>query len=274
MPVKNGKRGLFTGIYQSIRSVGVVAGPLAGAFVVALYPINLTFKLAVLIFLIILLLTLFLKENRGANEKPKAADFNFIAEIKQFLANKNLRGMAILGFFANFTHRGTTVFLPLFVIQELKAPLKFVGIIAALGMFFSLFQFVHGWICDKKGSRKVIISGMVLSGLALLLVYFADSILALGLVVLLFSLGLSMWNTSAWCFMSNIGEKIKKEGQVVGSYEAISDAGIFASFITSGFVISFIGLRGIFVLYGVLILISVALSFRYLFFNTNLQRLR
>jgi len=260
-------RGFFTGINESIYSIGGLIGPLVGAFLVSFLPINQVFKYSIFVDLVLIALSFFLDEGDSLYKKPKIGDFNFLREIKEFWSNKNLKGMGILGIFMHFATPGLFIFLPLFIIQDLKAPLKYVGIMATMATVFSVFQFIHGWLCDKKGSEKFIILGASITATSMFLIYFVHSISALVLIILIYSFGASMWNTSAWCYMSTIGEKMKKEGQTTGSYAAFARTGAFASFLISGALVSVIEIRGLFLIYGTLKVMAIIVSTKYIFFD-------
>lgn len=259
-------RGFFTGVFESIKSLGVFLGPLAGSLIVVFYPVDFVFKFTILIFLFLIIFALLLKE-KNISREPKYKDLNFIREIKNFWNNYRLRGLGILGIFIHFSVPSYIIFLPLFVIQDLRAPLQYVGFIAAIGVFFNLFQFIHGWLCDMKGSGKIVLLGTTITALTFIMIYFTNSLFLLFAVVFLHSFGSSMWNTSAWCYLSEIGEKVGREGEILGSYMAIAKIGSFLSFIVSGVLVLFLGVRFLFLFYGVLILVATVLTSKY--FSVN-----
>lgn len=269
--IKDKQRGIFTGVYESLRSIGIIMGPLAGASIVAFSPISNTFKLSAAIFSVLILVNIFTKEKIGVKKKAHLKDLNFVQEIRSFWKDKKLRGVAVLGMSTNFASRGSMVFLPLFIVQELGAPLFFVGIAIAAGISVNLFQFVHGWFCDKKGCERYIILGTSIAATAYILVSFTENIYALITTMVLFSLGGSMWTTSAVTQVSKIGEKEGMEGQVVSVYGALSSIGIVLTFIISGLVVANFGLRALFLTYGTVIFVAIITSFRYIFSDKKVK---
>ncbi len=263
--VKDKNRGVFTGIYESLRTIGVIAGPLVGSSIVAVAPISTTFKLAIIIFSLILLVNIFTKEKLKTKKKAHLKDLNFVNEIKSFWSNKKLRGIAILGMSTNFASRGSLVFLPLYIVHDLGAPLYYVGIAIAAGMSINLFQFIHGWFCDRKGCERYIILGTSIAAMAYMLISFTENIHALIITMVIFSLGGSMWTTSAVTQVSKIGEKEGTEGQVVSVYGALSSIGVISTFIVSGLIVANFGLRPLFFIYGSVIFLAILISFKYIF---------
>lgn len=264
--IKSKKRGFFTGLFESIRSIGVIIGPLIGAILVTIGSIEATFQFSITIITLLILFALLIREKKEKKfKKIKARDLNFTIGIKNFWKNQDLKGMGILGAFMHFSSPAHYVFLPLFITEDLRAPLKFVGIYASLALIFNAFQFFHGWLCDKKGSKHYVLTGALICAFALSSLFFVRNITELFIVILIHSFGASLWNTSSWCYMSGIGEREKKEGQVSGSFESIAKMGAFLSYLISGALVAFFGIRFLFLFYGILIIFAVIKSKKYFY---------
>ena len=64
--------------------------------------------------------------------------------------------------------------------------------------------------------------------------------------------------------MSRIGEKIKLEGEIAGSYLSISKFGSLISYLASGFIIAMFGIRNLFAISGSVLVIGAAIAFFFL----------
>lgn len=264
--IKAKKRGVLTGVYESVRTVGIIIGPMVGAYLVSKYPVNYVFKFAIIIFTTMAFINLIIKEKHTSKHfRPHLNDFNFFNEIKSFLKNQKLKGVSIIGVAMNFAHRGSMIFLPLFIVQDLSSPLKYVGILFSIRSVVYLFQFAYGYLCDKDGCEKYIIIGTTIAAFSYILISLSQNFITLTLSVILYSLGSGIWNTSALSHLSGIGEKAKKEGEILGAYSAISSMGVFISFIMSGTFVHFFGIRSLFILYSFIIFIAILSSKRYLY---------
>jgi MFS family permease len=248
------KRGTMTGIFQSVRSLGVLAGSLLGTVIVSFLPIAFTFKITfATLFFIALINNLGPKKNY---QGIKYGDLNFIRNIREFWSNAKLRKMGILGMAMHFTIPASAIFIPLFIVEDLGGSLIDVGIFASLVSFFSVFQFYSGKMCDKKGDGKIIFLSVFFYAMALGSLFFAPSMAFFYIIVSLIGLSGGFWNTSAWCYMSKIGEEGKNIGLVTGSYISVAKIGNVISFLVSGFIANIFGARVLFLIYGIIIILA------------------
>lgn len=248
------KRGAMTGIFQSIRSLGVLAGSLLGTLIVSFLPIAFTFKITfVALFIVALINNLGPKKNHMG---MKDGDLNFIKNIKEFWSNAKLRKMGILGMAIYFTVPAQVIFIPLFIIEDLHGSISDVGIFASLIGFFHLFQFYSGKMCDEKGDGKIIFFSVLAYAMSLASLFLVPNLAIFFIIISLISLCSGFWNTSAWCYMSKIGEESKKIGMVTGSYISVAKVGSIASFLISGFIANAFGARVLFLCYGIIVALA------------------
>lgn len=255
-------RGLMTGVFESISCLGLLIGPLIGTLVVSFLPIEFTFKIT-----LIILLALFIYHYAGkeaGREKINGNHLNFVHNIKEFWEEKSLRGIGILGAATHATSPAQTVFIPIFILESLHGNLADVGIFASIFGLFHLLQFFSGRLCDIKGSKIVVLTSVFMYGLVFISLFFVNSVLMLFVLGVLFSLTGGFWNTSAWCYMSKIGENSKKEGMVTGSYVSIAKMGAVWSYLLSGIIVSFLGVKFLFLIYGLVLIGAVFISRNYL----------
>src|SRR3989304_8925387 len=162
------KRGFFTGLNESIFSIGEFLGPILGAYIISKSSFGNITRTSSFLFAAILFFILFLKEvpRTTIPTKLRLKQFSLFKELKHYLKNKTLRGIGILGIAMHFTTPAHYVFLPLLVIQELRLPTPYVGIVTSASIAMGILQFIHGYICDRFDNRKTIILGTFISALS------------------------------------------------------------------------------------------------------------
>ncbi len=256
------QRGAFTGFSESINSVGAILGPLLGGFIADYYTVKMPFFTAAFITLLLFFFVLFWKE------PPKRAlqlsDINFIQSLAKFLKIRELRAIALLGFFMYATIPVTYIFIPLMIVEEFHKPYSYVGYFLVAYVFFNLFQFAYGKISDTMGQTPILVLGGVMSGIILILYAQTPSFGILLLLTLARSFADANWSVTTWAFISKIGEKKQFEGQVTGSYYSLVRIGSFSSYALSSLVVLYFNVQVLFVLYGVLLIAAALVAERML----------
>lgn len=251
----NKSRGFSTGIFESLGNIGSLIGITIGTSLVLILPISVILKITLVLFIILFVFGFITKDVN--NNRPLKHDLNFFANMKDFLNIKGLRGMALLGLAINFSEGASTVFIPLLLVQDMHANIGYVGLFAAILSLSHIAQFMFGKVCDVFGENKMVIVSVVIYCIAIALFFFAIN----PTIVLILSIGIGLsaasWNTSAWCYMSKIGEKIKKEGLVVGTYTSFSSIGVCLGYLAASFMTTTLGTRPVFLLYAGVILVAV-----------------
>ena len=254
--IHNPTRSKYSGMSFSIDQIGVMSGSLIGGYLADSFGITAPFyaSMAIMIMLSIMLST---KKN---NEKFSMCrhDFDIFQKWKDFLSVRKLRGMAILGFFTHAKGEAISVFFPLFIIQTLGGTFKEVGIGLFLFSSFLVFQFAVGSYVNGRRKEGIIIGGVILTALSTIMFAQATEIYTVYLFVFITSIGSAFWNVSAWSMMSDIGEKKKMEGELVGSYVSIAKIGAFFSLLINGFIVALWGFRTLFIMHSVLVLFAAA----------------
>ncbi|RLJ00195.1 MAG: hypothetical protein DRP06_02325, partial [Candidatus Aenigmatarchaeota archaeon] len=235
-----------------LENIAKSASPIAVGVLADIFFIKAPFYMS--IFLLLILMVYLIKQKPKRKAKIKRSDFNIIGELKEFLSEKKLRGLALLGMTTHASIPAIFLFLPLFIVEKFGLSFTYVGVAYFFLGFFNLFQFYFGEISDKMGRSKMLVLGTSIYGFGLILLSVSQSYSMLLLVLTLQGLGGSMWNISAYCIMSEAGEKSKKEAQTLMSYESLARIGSFFSFIISGFVVTIFNIESLFVLNGLLIL--------------------
>jgi MFS family permease len=252
-------RGARTGASLSLGYLGKLLAPLAGGLLADAFFVKMPFLVSIVILLVLLSFV--------ANDKKRFViddgDLNPWRHVRGFLQHKRLKGMAILGMVMHASHPAIKLFLPIFVVDTLGFSFQFVGYaMFAMGVTH-LLQSQFGKWADKNDYVAVLV-GTVLSGTMMIVL---GLIQALGLLIgVLFvrGTGNSIWNVSAWTLMSKTGERIDKEGEVVGAYYSLAKTGAFLSYIASGFVVTYFGIPTLFIVTGALAVFGSFIAFPFL----------
>jgi len=254
-------RSLYTGVFESLKNVGGLIGAGVGTYIVATSKTDNTIKLSILILVLLFIYNTFRK--RHERIPLNLHGLNPLTSIREFWAIRDLRGMGILGIAMHFANAASIIFIPVLLIQGLHADIRYIGYFAAAGSLAHLTQFGFGYACELYGQGRTILWSTFIYGLLITLLFFANSPWVVVAFGLLGGLALSAWNTSAVCYMSVIGERLREEGLVMGSYTAVASIGSFAGFIVSGILVSLVATNYLFPIYGAVIFVGVALSYPY-----------
>jgi MFS family permease len=242
--------------------VGSIFGSVAGTLIVASLPIANTFKIALALIVILLIAGLF-KKSTAKNDRPKIKireNLNFIKDIRTYLSIKELREVTLLDIAMSFHHPAMTVFIPLFIVQELKLNVKYAGIFTIGLIIGHLFQFAFGYACEVFTTRKVIRRSVLIFAIGLILLAFVQNTGTLIAVSLILGFSGSAWNTSVLCYLAEVGEKRNQGGLILGSYASVAYMSVFVSFLFSGWFVQQYNFRPIFILYGLIAIISLMLT--------------
>jgi MFS family permease len=255
-------RGKLNGIFLSIRKFARMSAPLIGAFLADMFFIEMPFVISFIGFSVLLSTYFFWRKKNSSKIEKK--DFNPLTSIKIFLRNVKLRNMALLGFTMHTRTVIFSIFLPLIII-DMGYGLKEIGFLIFLRGIPGLFQFLWGKLSDKIGSSKVVWGCVFVSSLILFAMGFSKSIFLLAVLILFEGLFDSGWNVSAWSYMSEIAEKNKTQGAVLGSYISLAQIGEFFFSIVGGFLALYFGKENLFFFSGALVIIVSLFLFRSFF---------
>ena len=205
------------------------------------------------------------KESKG--HKKTRISLNPIRDVKEFLSFKKLKGMGILGIVMHATNPAMQVFLPLLIVEKLGLNISYVGYAYFFLGLTHLIQFKFGELSDRYKPWKVLLIGCAISATGLAFLPLSHNFVLLASVLFLMGIGNSMWNVSAWNLMSDVGEKVKEEGEIVTSYISIAKIGAFVSFVLSGLVVTYFGMNSLFLMNSLFIFMGILTS--YFFFKDN-----
>ena len=258
--VSNEKRGEKTGWYLGIIRGAEILAPLIGGFLAELFFITTPFVVSLIGIGILLASLAAWKNNKNEKHvKLEKSFFNPFEPVKKYLSDKKLRALAFLGFTMHTRMAIFNIFLPLLVLG-LGFGFKEIGIILFAMSLLGLFQGWWGRISDKVGSNRIIILSTASASIILIGAGFAKTYLALLILMMLEGLVSSFWNVSAWSFMSDIGQRKRMQGTVVGSYASLAQIGEFLFSIAAGFIAVALGMHSLFIIAGLISVVGVVVS--------------
>ena len=258
--IDNKNRGLYSGFGLTLIDAARILAPPIGGLIADYYFVKLPFLIAIVLIVFQFMYLLFSKK-RHADVHLKKSDFDLIGPLKKFIMNKNLRGIAILGIAAHATMPIYAMFIPILIKNDWGLPYRYVGYAMFAYMIAHLMQFLLGKFADKIGSAKAVTMGAGLFGLTLLLLPLADNYTVLVIMMVVWGIWGSLWNVSAWAYMSYIGERQKNEGEVTCSYMSWAKTGSFISFAISGLFVMHFGLSAFMILTGSLVVLATLAAY-------------
>jgi len=255
-------RGRLAGWNFSIGHVAKLIGPVISGLLADYFFIKAPFITVLVLIIVLNIVLLFIKDDNGQVKQKKWDNsvFNIFREIKEFLSYSKLKGVAILGMVTHASQVTRVIFLPIFIYETLGLSYSYIGYAMFILGVSSLFQFYFGGLSDRYGGGLIITLGCLISGISTIMLFFVKDYLALMIILFLVGLGGSMWNVAAWSFMSEIGEKIKKEGQVVTCYLSVAKIGALVMGLSAGFIVSFTSIPFLFLVAGIIVVLGTLLA--------------
>lgn len=261
--LENKTRGKFMGIIMGVESVGGMLAPIYGAYLADMYFVRSPFIVSSFcIMLMMMVLYFYDVEPNYQKNKISKSDFNFFKGVKDFMSHEHLRVMGFLGVVMHAKGPALYIFLPLFLISKFDVGYTQIGIVYFILSLMHVFQGYAGFIADKVGHSNSVVIGCIMTGLIFMLLPFMDSLYLIYSSIAVYGLFAGLWNISAWSLMSDVGEDIGKEGEVVGSYMSIAKIGDLVATFISGILIMSFGYNFLFVLNGILVIFVSLIAFK------------
>jgi len=167
--------------------------------------------------------------------------------------------LIFVGFTLFMGMRLPAAFLPIFA-DELDPTGVLVGFVVSAWFFSRIFiELPSGVLADRLGKRRLLIGGLALSAVGAFVCSMANSIYLL-------ILGRTIWGLgTALFFMSNMTVildlfKSSMRGRALGTFQGIEFIGSFIGAPIGGFIVGFIGYRGVFSLAFLLMICSLSVA--------------
>lgn len=250
------RRGQALGTYNALKGAGYVLAPALGGFIVARLNLAGLFVVSAAIGLVVLLLSLLLREPQSAVAAEDDDDFDLREFLASFSNPRLLPWYAIIVvnmFFVGILFGFVPVYLNQLGYDSFNA-----GLIIATGtLAYLLVQPAAGWFADKFGAGTTIIIGLFAASVSITAMTLTTGPLLIALIVL-GGLGVGIVWTNSDAMISRLAQagKLATSLGTAGSYKELGD---MLGPLTVGGLSNLFGLMTGFVASGVLGLAGVAL---------------
>lgn len=189
-------RGLALSIHTLGASFGDILAPVVAGSLLLSVPWQQTAMLnAVPLFVIAALILLLLKEIKPRQKNPKDSSrkTRYLSSVATLLRDPSLIGLCVMSGFRAMTQNGLLLFLPLYLVENLKANPLTLGIALMAFQAGGVFAgpLAGAW-SDRIGRQPVILTGLTATSLLALSLTFANSIIAF--IVLVSLLGFALFS--------------------------------------------------------------------------------
>jgi MFS family permease len=189
------------GFHRSFDTLGATIGPLIALAYLYFFPnqYHTLILISVIPCLLAVLATFLISENQL--EKPEVKNHGFFNYLNYWkVANSNYKKTIIpLLFFAIIN--SSDVFLLLFLKEQGYTDVQMIGCYVFYNFIYAATAYPIGKLADKIGLLKVIVSGILLFALVYLLIGFAKSILAVGLLFLAYGIYAACFESTSKAFI-------------------------------------------------------------------------
>jgi maltose/moltooligosaccharide transporter len=245
-------RSKANGVINFMGGIGFVIGSFGLALLFDIKPVYPFLGAAVILITAILLLFLTTKEpavdslahpeeDRSGQEEAGVSALKGVSVIpRQY--RKSL--FALLGaiFLLFIAYEGIGTFFTSYAVNELGVSEGFAPTLFGLaGVTFILFTIPAGFIGEKFGRRRTINFGIVLFGLDMMLGYFANSSVQMGIVLAISGIGWALINVNTLPMVIDTTEDERLLGTYTGLYYLASQVGAAVAPLMMGAVIDLFG---------------------------------
>ncbi|WP_157076750.1 MFS transporter [Halalkalibacter krulwichiae] len=254
--------GYALGILQSGSVSGAICGPLIGGVLAQKFGYSMVFLITGFCIFIATLVVLFLVKEDFSSSEIKAKQLgNTLTEFKMVTARKPVMSLYVVIFLIQFAIMGVNPLLSIFV-EELTSPESvafFAGItLSVMGFANMLTSPILGRLSDKKGAQYVLIWSMLAVAVLSIPQAFVTDIWQL--ISLRFLIGLGLGGLlPAVNTLIRIHSPSGMESRTYGFSNSAMYLGTMIGPILGGVVISSIGIRGLFFVSALFLLINVAI---------------
>ncbi|MFH1210382.1 MAG: MFS transporter [archaeon] len=247
------------GLFDALISLAYVIGPILGALLLMRFGFKMFFVISITSF-IAFLLALTLKDHKKENMfrgiKDTITKDGFVKkEFKDLWRNKKLVKVELISFLFTFASTAMIMLVPLFL-NEQKASYLQIGIISAL---YYLPSMSESYFSTLKSKKKLAHTGIIISMLLLIGMFFISNLYVLFALVLLLSLCMTAVYSVLRGVLSNCMPK-KEAGELSGVDMSIRYTAGGLGLLISGFVAQITGLKSVFIMMAIILSAILILS--------------
>jgi MFS family permease len=260
-------RGFAMGIneFAGYFAVGIVAfltGYIANTYGITPYPFYIGIVISIVGFI---LTAIWVKDTRVFIHKENASDYKSELEnvfLETTFKNKTLSSVTQSGLINNLNDGMIWGLLPIFLLS-LKFNNANIGIITAIyPTFWGIGQLFTGKMSDHYSKKEMLFWGMLLQGLAILLIPFSSDFYVLASISAMLGLGTALVYPT---FLSTIAQatRPKQRAESIGTFRLWRDLGYAIGAVISGVTADLFGIEyAIFLIGGLTIISSIIIKFR------------
>ena len=251
-----GREGFTMGVFNMSIFLGLSIGPLIGGWVHDRFNLQATFVsmgfLALIGFLFSLLLLPPTRSEQSLSRK------NGLISWAQLLKDKELIGLCLFRFTYLACIGIILGFLPVYADSAFSLSSTSIGILVMLGIFVSgLMQIPMGFLADRVNRNLMIITGGLITGIAIFLFEWAGGFWDLFFDNVLFGLGGGISMPAIMALALIKGNNTKAMGSVMALMTMAHSMGMFAGSILAGLVMDIFQLRQAFFLGSLIMVFGV-----------------
>ncbi|MHB8903561.1 MAG: MFS transporter [Patescibacteria group bacterium] len=183
----NNITGKIRALYFTFMNLGWIFSPLLSSYLISLGGYILTFFVAAI--LVIPVLLIFLYQAKNLKDNIKYSKEKFSAVLKKMWTNKNLRGILFVALLLNLFFSSAVVYIPIYLHENLGMGWNVLGPIFSIMLIpFILIEIPAGIIADKYlGEKELLFTGFTIITVSLFLFYFVDTPIAWLWAIILFT---------------------------------------------------------------------------------------
>ncbi|HUS49193.1 MAG TPA: MFS transporter [Candidatus Paceibacterota bacterium] len=246
------------GLMYTFMNIAWVIGPLIAGYISSSFGIGIIFTLSA-IFILIAALFFKLSKISDANIKKKA-DTNIIKNFTDFFKNKDRVYAYIVGGGVSLWWVLIYLFVPLYMIRNGLNILWIGYFLFAIAIPLIIFEFFFSKLAGKIGFKKIFKIGFVIPAILAIACFFISNIYVILALLVLASIGLAMLEPTTEAYFFDITKK-QDESRFYGPYNTTIEVHNFLGKIISVGLLLILPFKYIFLLFGLLMLFFVFISF-------------
>ena len=209
------------GFHRSFDTIGAAVGPLIALLYLYFYPNQYhTLIVVAAVPCLFAVFTTFLVTEKQL-EKPEIKNFGFFSYIKYWKVASNDFKKTVVHLLLFAAVNSADVFLLLFLKEKGYTDIQMIGFYVFYNFVYALTAYPIGKLADKIGLLKVIVMGLFLFSLVYVMIGFTTSIIAMGLLFLIYGLYASCFESTCKAFIAS-NCKSSETATAIGFYSGFA----------------------------------------------------